>query len=138
LARRIAEHGLAAQARLLGHRNDVPAVLSLLDVFVLPSLGEGMCNTVLEAMAAGLPVVATRVGGNPELVQAGTTGQLIPARDAAALAAAIARYIDAPALRREHGAAGRTRVHQEFTLEAMVDGYVQLYTREVERKRCAA
>jgi glycosyltransferase involved in cell wall biosynthesis len=110
----------------------------MLDVFVLPSLGEGMCNTILEAMAAGLPVVATRTGGNPELVHDGVTGQLVPVQDGAALNRAIAAYLDDPSLRPQHGAAGRKRVREEFTVEAMVDGYLQLYSREVGRHRCAA
>ncbi len=127
--------GLNGTARLLGHRDDVPEVLNLLDLFVLPSLGEGMCNTVLEAMAVGLPVVATRVGGNPELVDDGTTGQLVPARDAAALARAIARYAADEQLRRDHGAAGRRRVVEQFTLDRMIERYVALYEGEMGKKR---
>ncbi|MFI5397425.1 MAG: glycosyltransferase [Candidatus Binatia bacterium] len=138
LAREIANRGLREAAVLLGHRDDVPAVLNMLDVFVLPSLGEGMCNTILEAMAVGLPVVATRVGGNPELVDDGATGQLVPARDTDALAKVIAAYVADERLRQDHGAAGRRRVVEEFTLEGMTERYMQLYQNEVGRKRCAA
>ena len=138
LARAIAAHGLADRARLLGPRDDIPEVLNLLDVFVLPSLGEGMCNTILEAMAVGLPVVATRVGGNPELVEDGATGKLVPVRDTSGLARAIALYAADERLRREHGAAGRRRVVREFSLGAMAERYERLYRSEVERKRCAA
>lgn len=131
----IANRGLHETATLFGHRDDVPAVLNMLDIFVLPSLGEGMCNTILEAMSVGLPVVATRVGGSPELVDDGTTGQLVPARDAGALARAIARYATDERLRRDHGAAGRRRVVEEFTLDRMVERYVALYEGELGRRR---
>jgi len=94
-----------------------------------------MCNTILEAMAAGLPVVATRVGGNPELVVDQVTGQLVPARDTGALARAIARYATDERLRHDHGAAGRRRVMAEFTLDQMVERYVELYEEEVGRRR---
>ena len=93
-----------------------------------------MCNTILEAMAAGLAVVATRVGGNPELVVEGLTGTLVPASDAGALARAIARYAADEQLRHDHGAAGRQRVLAEFTLERMTERYVELYESELERK----
>ena len=76
-----------------GDRIDVPAILRLFDIFVLPSLGEGISNTILEAMATGLPVVATRVGGTPEIVTDGLTGTLVPPGDAAAMAAGIDRYL---------------------------------------------
>lgn len=137
LTRETAQRGLADKVALLGHRNDIPEVLNLLDLFVLPSLGEGMCNTILEAMAVGLPVVATSVGGNPELVDDGFTGRLVPVRDRSALARAIALYAADERLRHEHGAAGRRRVVQEFSLGAMAARYRWLYQSEVERKRCA-
>jgi len=138
LGREIDRYGLQEHAILLGHCDDVPAVLNMLDVFVLPSIGEGMCNTILEAMAVGLPVVATRVGGNPELVVDGATGALVPPRDTDALAEAIARYAGDVQLRQVHGGAGRQRVLQEFTLDRMAERYVALYEREVGRKRRAA
>lgn len=138
LAAMIVERRLTGIATLLGQRDDIPSVLNLFDVFLLPSLGEGMCNTILEAMATEVPVIATHVGGNPELVAAGTTGALVPARDTPALARAVAAYLDGDALRRQQGAAGRLRVEQEFGIDSMVERYVQLYGREMERKRCAA
>jgi sugar transferase (PEP-CTERM/EpsH1 system associated) len=137
LARQIESAHLGGTATLLGHRDDIPGVLSMLDIFVLPSLGEGMCNTILEAMAAGLPVVATRVGGNPELVVEGVTGALVPARDTGALAAAISRYTTDEPLRHDHGFAGRQRVLKEFTLERMADRYLELYKNELEKKAAA-
>ena len=123
----IQEYGVSGTTQLLGHRTDIPALLSLFDVFVLPSLGEGMCNTVLEAMAVGLPVVATAVGGNPELVVPGHTGMLVPVHDADALAQAIRAYAGDSRMRCEHGTAGRERVLEHFTLGQMADGYVSLY-----------
>jgi glycosyltransferase involved in cell wall biosynthesis len=138
LKREITERGLTATAALLGHRDDIPDVLNLLDIFVLPSLGEGMCNTVLEAMATTLPVIATRVGGNPEMVADGTTGCLVPVQDTLALASALRTYLNDPQCRCQHGAAGRRLVEDEFSVVSMVERYVQLYTDEMEGKRCAA
>lgn len=114
-------------AWLAGNRNDVPAILRGLDLFVLPSLAEGHSNGILEAMASGLPVVATQVGGNPELVVDGTTGYLVPPADAEALASAIERYLDQPELGPRHGAAGRRRIEEGFSLERMVERYLSLY-----------
>ena len=119
--------GLGGAVVLLGERHDIPRVLAALDVFVLPSIAEGMSNTVLEAMATGLPVVATRVGANPELVDDGVTGTLVPARAPAALAHAIARYVADPLLCQLHGKASRQRVEAQFTLARMCAGYRQLY-----------
>src|SRR5690606_23538524 len=95
--------------------------------FVLPSLNEGISNTVLEAMATGLPVIATAVGGNAELVQDQETGFLVPCGDAAALAERLARYLDSPALVSRHGSAGRLRAEREFSIARMVDDYDELY-----------
>jgi len=129
LRRAVTAAGLGAAVRLLGERADVPRVLAALDVFVLPSLAEGISNTVLEAMACGLPVVATRVGGNPELVEDGVTGRLVAARQPAALSAAVLEYLDDPVLARLHGKAGRQRAVAEFSLERMATRYLALYRR---------
>jgi len=137
LAQAIERLHLQRSATLLGHCDDVPAVLSMMDVFVLPSLGEGMCNTLLEAMAVGLPVVATRVGGNPELVVDAVTGRLVTAGNAGMFAAAVASYADNESLRQDHGAAGRRRVLEHFRIEQMADRYLKLYESEVGEKRCA-
>ncbi len=107
----------------LGDRTDVPEVLRALDVFVLCSRNEGISNTILEAMATGLPVVATGVGGNPELVMPGRTGTLVPPGDPEALCAALGRYAGAPRLARAHGEAGRARAASGFSVEAMVSAY---------------
>jgi sugar transferase (PEP-CTERM/EpsH1 system associated) len=126
--------GLGRRVRLLGERNDVAAVLSAMDVFVLCSVGEGMSNTILEAMATGLPVVATRVGGNPELVTDGNTGFLVEARSPDALAASLRRYLEDPMLLAEHGRAARDHIEAEFSLERMVGGYERLYRRLLEQR----
>jgi sugar transferase (PEP-CTERM/EpsH1 system associated) len=112
-----------------GERADVPEVLRQLDCFVLPSLGEGISNTILEAMASGVPVVATRVGGNGELVSDGYTGILVEPANPAALARAILAYFEDPVLARRHGAAGRQRAVACFSLQGMIDRYHELYAR---------
>jgi glycosyltransferase involved in cell wall biosynthesis len=123
----IARSGLEESVRLLGHRPDIESVLEALDVFVQPSRSEGMSNTILEAMASGLPVVATHVGGADEMVVDGETGVLVPAHDAQALASALERLVISEALRQNMGAAGRNRVQLEFSLQAMIDGYRSFY-----------
>lgn len=114
-----------------GERSDVPEVLRHLDCFVLPSLGEGISNTILEAMASGVPVVATAVGGNGELVSDGYTGALVPAADSDALAQRILGYFLDPVLAHRHGAGGRQRAVGTFSLQDMVDRYHELYTRSL-------
>jgi sugar transferase (PEP-CTERM/EpsH1 system associated) len=124
---RLEAAGAAGLAWLPGERADVAELMRAMDLFVLPSLAEGISNTILEAMACGLPVAATRVGGNPELVQEGRTGELFPVSGRSALVATIARYCDDPAMARAQGAAARRDVEARFTLEAMVRGYCDLY-----------
>ena len=123
------EAGCADLAWLPGERGDVPDVLRGLDCFVLPSLAEGVSNTILEAMACGLPVIATDVGGNSELVDDGSTGILVPPGNVPALAAAIAGLADDGKRAAAMGRAGRQRVEREFSLAAMVDQYRTLYDR---------
>jgi glycosyltransferase involved in cell wall biosynthesis len=112
--------GLQDSVRFLGTRRDIPQLLSLLDVVALPSLEEGFPNAVLEAMAAGKPVVATRVGGVPEAVIHGETGLLVPAADAGALADAITALLDNPVRAERMGRAGRERAATTFGLDRMV------------------
>ncbi len=114
-------------AWLPGERNDVPEVMRGLDLFILPSLREGVSNTILEAMASGLPVIATRVGGNPELVEDGKTGILVPSANPEAMAEAIRNYLDQRDQLLSHGEAGRKRVESQFSMEAMVKGYLRVY-----------
>ncbi|HET8831082.1 MAG TPA: glycosyltransferase [Casimicrobiaceae bacterium] len=121
--------GIADQVWLPGSRSDVAEILRSLDVFVLPSLNEGISNTILEAMATGLPVIATDVGGNPELVEEGITGHLLPARDSDALGHALVRFAGAAGESLTMGRAGRQRAERFFSLDGMVADYTALYER---------
>ncbi len=114
-------------------RDDVPDWLSRADLFVLSSVSEGICLTLLEAMAAGLPVVATDVGGNREVVEHGRTGWLVPPRDPDALADAILDCCRQSEASREMGRLGRSRVEQKFSLHSMVARYEALYCELLER-----
>lgn len=127
LQARAVELGLRERVWLAGSRNDTPDILRSFDVFVLPSVNEGISNTILEAMATGLPVVAGRVGGNPELVVDGATGALYDPSVATGLQDALLPYLREAALREAHGRAGRKRAVSEFSLDAMVARYVDLY-----------
>ena len=98
---------------------------------MLPSLAEGVSNTLLEAMATGLPVIATRVGGNAELVDHGRTGEVVPADDVDALAQALVRMAADPARAAGMGQAGRAEVERRFSLQAMVAAYRDLYDRQL-------
>ena len=135
LADLIRRTGLSDCVRLLGNRADVENVLASLDVFVQSSVSEGLSNTVLEAMATGLPVVATHVGGTDELVREGVTGLLIPASNPERLSAALAQLARDPERRRQMGAAARVRAESEFTIARMVAGYEQLYLDVTARGR---
>lgn len=119
--------GVADLTWLPGARSDVAQIMRSLDLFVLPSLAEGISNTILEAMASGLPVVATAVGGNPELIAQGRTGALVPSADADKLAAAMCDYVLNPELAKNHGRAARIEVEQRFGLDVMVKNYMDLY-----------
>lgn len=119
--------GLGDRAWLPGERSDIPAILRSFDLFVLPSQAEGISNTLLEAMAAGLPVIATDVGGNPDLVVDGVTGSLVPPGDPETLAVTLAEYLNDPARITQHGKAGLARVRAEFSLDGMVQRYLAVY-----------
>ena len=119
--------GVAGDVTFTGARSDTPDLMRGFDVFVLPSINEGISNTILEAMATGLPVVAGRVGGNPELVLDGVTGRLFGPADPNGLEQALLPYLVDLSLRQAHGAAGRARVVQNFSLDAMVERYLALY-----------
>ncbi|HEY8002315.1 MAG TPA: glycosyltransferase [Solirubrobacterales bacterium] len=127
---------LGAAVTLAGARDDIPDLLAALDVAVCCSDFEGGPLSVMEYMAAGLPVVATRVGGLPELVRDGETGVLVPARDPRALALALAELLDDPVRRRELGAAGRELVRSDYGIDAWVASLESLYLSLLERK-CA-
>lgn len=126
--------GIADKVKFLGERNDIPLVLQALDAFALTSVAEGISNTILEAMASGLPVIATRVGGNPELVEHGRTGQVVEPRDVLALTQAIRSYLSDTKMRCAHGANARERVQQNFSLERMAAQYADLYLGLLDRR----
>jgi glycosyltransferase involved in cell wall biosynthesis len=119
--------GLDSVVRLAGVRDDVPELLATADLFVLSSRSEGLPLSILEAMAAGLPVVASSVGGVPEVVVDGETGYLVPPGDPRSLAGAIERLLDDSALRRRLGAAGRIRVAERFDLASAQRAHLDLY-----------
>jgi sugar transferase (PEP-CTERM/EpsH1 system associated) len=129
VSRMLAEAEVDGQAWLPGAREDVPDLMRAMDVFVLPSLAEGICNTILEAMATGLPVIATDVGGNPDLVAAGETGTLVPAGEPQVMADALVDYITDADRREREGSAARSRAEKEFSMEVMVRGYMDVYAR---------
>ena len=128
------EAGAGPLAWLAGERNDVPRLMRGLDLFVLPSLAEGISNTILEAMASGLPVVATAVGGNPELVDEGQTGTLVPPVDPQAMAQAMLRYYGDPDECRRRGREARLTAVRDFSMMAMVNGYLAIYDKMLQRK----
>ncbi|MCV2355490.1 TIGR03088 family PEP-CTERM/XrtA system glycosyltransferase [Paucibacter sp. B2R-40] len=123
--------GVAHLSWLPGERQDVADIMRGLHCFALPSLAEGISNTILEAMGSGLPVIATDVGGNADLVQQGLTGLLVPAGDERAMAAAILSLAGLPQQAASMGRAGRARVQASFSLAAMVSTYQGIYTREL-------
>ena len=134
VANEVRRLGLAPSVTLVGARSDVPELLAGADVFVLSSRSEGLPMSVLEAMAAGLPVVATDVGGVSELVLEGETGLLVPHGDATALAQALERLLRDKDLRRRMAASARARVEREFDLTSFQEAHVELYRRELERR----
>jgi glycosyltransferase involved in cell wall biosynthesis len=127
--------GLSDRFRFLGQRADVPDLLAACDLLVLPSLFEGLPLAVLEAMAAGKPVVATAVGGTDEAVVHGETGLLVPAADSAALAAGIRAILGDRAMAQRLGEAGRARVHREFSAARMTAEVAGVYESLIERHR---
>lgn len=127
--------GLAARVEFLGARQDVPALMQGFDLLVLPSLHEGMPNVALEAMACAVPVVATGVGGTPEVVLHGETGLLVPPADAPALAAALAVLAADPERRDAMGTLGRARVETHFALNVTVRRTEALYDALMDRKQ---
>ncbi|MBP2684046.1 MAG: glycosyltransferase [Deltaproteobacteria bacterium] len=131
----VRERGIVESIRFVGSRTDVPDLLRISDLFVHPSREEGFSNAILEAMAAGLPVVACGVGGNPEVVVDGETGRLVPSRNAAAFASAIVELLADPEKRNAMGEAGRHRVTERFSLDRMMEEMESLYESLARRGR---
>lgn len=127
--------GLTGRVVFTGFRLDVPRLLSQVAVSVLPSFSEGLSNTLLESMAAGVPVVATRVGGNPEVVEHGATGWLVEPGDRDALAQAILSILEAPDLAASFSSRARERVAEQFSLTRMVQETESFYERALELAR---
>jgi sugar transferase (PEP-CTERM/EpsH1 system associated) len=127
----LAQGGIRDRAWFAGERADVPDIMRGLDCFVLPSLAEGISNTILEAMATRLPVIATRVGGNPELIESGMTGLLVQPANREALADAILYYLSERTTARRHAKAAQRIAQARFSLTRMVADYVTLYEREL-------
>lgn len=126
--------GLAHLAWLPGVRDDIADIMQVLDVFVLPSKNEGISNTILEALASGLPVIATAVGGNLELVEEGVNGMLVQPGDVGGMAQALLAYLDTPARIAEHGAHARQHAVQRFSIPVMAEAYSLVYELTLGRK----
>jgi glycosyltransferase involved in cell wall biosynthesis len=135
LARRADELGIAPRVRFLGFRRDVPDLLAASDLLVHPARVEGFGYAVVEAMAAGLPVVATNASSLPELVDPGVTGLLVPPGDREALERAVASYLGDPELRRRAGRAGRERARREFSLERRLEELERILEEEIREAR---
>ena len=129
--------GVGVAFRFFGHQDDVAARLAEADIFVLPSRSEAMPNALIEAMATGLPVVASSVGGIGEVVADGRTGLLVPAGDCAALAERIGRLMDSPTLAATLGDAARLEIQSRYSFTRMVNAFESIYENEL-RRRCPA
>ena len=127
--------GLSDCAWLPGERADVAEVMRSIQCFALPSLAEGISNTILEAMASSLPVIATDVGGNADLIVQEGTGLIVPSADPAAMAQALIRLAREPQQARSMGVAGRSRVEQKFSMDTMVQTYQSLYDQQLRSER---
>jgi glycosyltransferase involved in cell wall biosynthesis len=136
LEERAASLGLADKVIFTGFRTDVPRLLQEARLSVLPSLSEGLSNALLESMAAGLPVVATNVGGNPEIVEDGVSGILVPPRDATALKTAMLSLLRSPNRAFSFGKAGRNRIAEFFSVERSVREVENLYERLIGGPAC--
>lgn len=130
----LVQAGLSERAWLAGERHDIADLMRCMDLFVLPSLGEGISNTILEAMSCALPVLATRVGGNPELVLHDFNGCLVGAGDDMQMCAALLTYVGDAVRTRTHGHASRQRIEASFSIEAMCSAYLNAY-RDVRSGR---
>jgi glycosyltransferase involved in cell wall biosynthesis len=128
---RAVRQGLGSRVVFTGFRTDVPKLLSQVALSVLPSLSEGLSNTLLESMASGVPVIATRVGGNPEIIEDGVSGLLVAPRDPAALANAMILVLESPDLAKRIGQAGKRKITEMFSMERSIRDVEGLYQRLV-------
>jgi glycosyltransferase involved in cell wall biosynthesis len=129
-----AQRGIGDRVIFTGRRSDVPALLSSVNVSVMPSLSEALSNVLLESMAAGAPVVATRVGGTPEVLVGGVSGLLVPPGDPRALVVSISSLLDNPRLASRLGESARRTVLERFSVEQMVSATEELYMQLLARK----
>jgi L-malate glycosyltransferase len=137
LEKQVHEHHLEKHVLLPGFRTDVLGCIKGFDLFAMSSITEGLGTSLLDAMACARPIVATRAGGIPEIVEDEVNGLLVPIRDHRALAAAIVRMLKDPALRRRMGDAGFARVNERFTVERMVSETADVYARVADRPHVA-
>jgi len=119
--------GITHHVHFLGRRSDVPVVLQAMDLFVLPSISEGMSNTILEAMSCGLPVVATNVGGNPEIIRDNATGRLVQSGNVEELATVLTFLFDHPDQLQEMGRSSRKHIEDNYSIQTMINNYERLY-----------
>ncbi len=131
----VAALGLQRNFFFIGRRSDVPDVLASCDIAVLPSRAEGLPNAVLEYMAAGLPTIASNVGGNAELIQDGVTGLLVPAEDSPALSAALLRLLRNPEWSRQLATTGQRLATENYSFERLIREVDGLYTELLERRK---
>lgn len=134
LSRRLEEGNLAQNVILTGFRDDVPECLSAADIYVQPSLSEGLGTSVLEASAAGLSIIASDTGGIPDIVESGATGVLVPVGDNQALAREVVRLANDAATRRRFGLAAAEKVSREYSLEALTEKTVAAYSELLKTK----
>ena len=127
----IDEYGLGGKVILAGRREDIPALLSSMDVFVLPSFSEGLSNTILEAMCAGLPIIASNVGGNPELIAPGIVGELFESDNERELSTYLENWYSNPEKREQMSISARAHAEKNFTLASMIEKYENAYLRLV-------
>jgi glycosyltransferase involved in cell wall biosynthesis len=134
LVRQVNLRGLRGRVQFLGERDDIPAQLAAADLFVLPSRTEASPNALIEAMASGLPIVASRVGGIPELIESGGTGVLVTADDPRAFAAAISNVVEHPSFAAALGRAARAAAERRFAFSSMIGAFERLYLTALDER----
>jgi len=138
LRQQVVDLGVSESVIFAGFRKDIPILLSELDILVHPALMEGLGVAILQAMASGIPVIATPVGGIPEAVIDGVTGLLVPPRNSEALGTAVLRLLSSPDIRMAMGQEGKRAVQERFSLDSMVEGTLKVYREVLTAKGCLA